>query len=334
MGIKFYCPQGHKLHVKSFLAGKKGVCPHCGAKVRIPHESQRGHKEDDGSPEPEESDISSEHGENRALVAGAREVAQVGAVATPVATPVANQPQPLPSAAPGLAEPLRRPAAPVQPALAAASPAPVVGGASLPMGTPAAVSAAVPVGSPRVAAPADPVFAVAPATPVAIASPTSVPAPLPAGPTVAVPDPFADALNAEWYICPPSGGRYGPATSEILKRWIAEGRVTPDSLVWRSGWSDWRAASAVLPAMAALASAGRPGSGGPPPAPISPAVPVSPASGGVIRDASKSAATAATSNYVAHKRSNSSLGVIIVVLLGVISVALLGALVWVLRTKS
>jgi len=39
MGIKFNCPNGHKLNVKSFLAGKKGICPDCGEKFIIPHES-------------------------------------------------------------------------------------------------------------------------------------------------------------------------------------------------------------------------------------------------------------------------------------------------------
>jgi hypothetical protein len=38
MGIRFLCPNGHKLHVKSHLAGRKGVCPTCGAKVLIPQE--------------------------------------------------------------------------------------------------------------------------------------------------------------------------------------------------------------------------------------------------------------------------------------------------------
>ena len=41
MGIRFYCPNGHKLNVKSFLAGKRGICPHCGSKVDIPLESTR-----------------------------------------------------------------------------------------------------------------------------------------------------------------------------------------------------------------------------------------------------------------------------------------------------
>ncbi|HND55851.1 MAG TPA: hypothetical protein PLV92_25720, partial [Pirellulaceae bacterium] len=40
MGIKFHCPNGHKLNVKSFLAGRRGVCPHCGARMMIPLESE------------------------------------------------------------------------------------------------------------------------------------------------------------------------------------------------------------------------------------------------------------------------------------------------------
>lgn len=39
MGIRFQCPNGHSLNVKSFLAGKRGVCPTCGVKLFIPQES-------------------------------------------------------------------------------------------------------------------------------------------------------------------------------------------------------------------------------------------------------------------------------------------------------
>jgi len=53
MGIRFYCPNGHKLHVKAFQAGHRGVCPHCGAKVQIPYESTRpsSREEKAGSPQ-------------------------------------------------------------------------------------------------------------------------------------------------------------------------------------------------------------------------------------------------------------------------------------------
>jgi hypothetical protein len=40
MGIRFLCPSGHKLNVKSFLAGKRAICPQCGAKVIVPETSE------------------------------------------------------------------------------------------------------------------------------------------------------------------------------------------------------------------------------------------------------------------------------------------------------
>jgi hypothetical protein len=43
MGIRFQCPHCHgKLHVKSFLAGKQGICPHCEQSLRIPDASESG----------------------------------------------------------------------------------------------------------------------------------------------------------------------------------------------------------------------------------------------------------------------------------------------------
>lgn len=41
MGIKFRCPNGHKLNVKSHQAGKKGYCPKCETQVDVPLTSQR-----------------------------------------------------------------------------------------------------------------------------------------------------------------------------------------------------------------------------------------------------------------------------------------------------
>jgi len=39
MGIVAFCPQGHRVKVKDHLAGRKGICPECGARFRIPLES-------------------------------------------------------------------------------------------------------------------------------------------------------------------------------------------------------------------------------------------------------------------------------------------------------
>ncbi|MDR2344632.1 MAG: DUF4339 domain-containing protein [Planctomycetaceae bacterium] len=41
MGIRFFCPNGHKLNVKSSLAGLKGFCPECGIELVIPLTSTR-----------------------------------------------------------------------------------------------------------------------------------------------------------------------------------------------------------------------------------------------------------------------------------------------------
>ena len=64
-------------------------------------------------------------------------------------------------------------------------------------------------------------------------------------------DPLAEAPEAIWYVRPPSGGQFGPATSDIMRAWIAEGRISPDSLVWREGWRDWKGASDTFPQLGA-----------------------------------------------------------------------------------
>jgi GYF domain 2 len=42
------------------------------------------------------------------------------------------------------------------------------------------------------------------------------------------------------------GKEYGPADLEALLAWKAEGRIGPDTLVWREGTSDWRPLSQVI----------------------------------------------------------------------------------------
>jgi hypothetical protein len=128
VGIRFHCPNGHKLHVKAFLAGKRGVCPHCGAKFTIPP-------------------------------------TELGAV-----TP----------------RPRREPA---DSSAKLPSPAPPLGGSEV---SRSASTAAI------------------------------------------------------WHVRLPSGDEYGPTTDSMLRSWIAEGRVSPDSLVWREGWDEWRAMNGLF----------------------------------------------------------------------------------------
>ncbi|MCU0721765.1 MAG: DUF4339 domain-containing protein [Pirellula sp.] len=57
---------------------------------------------------------------------------------------------------------------------------------------------------------------------------------------------------AQWYVRPPSGGQYGPADAKLLTQWIAENRVTADSLIWFDGLTQWTVAGAVLPELFAF----------------------------------------------------------------------------------
>ena len=106
MGIHIRCPNGHELNVKSHLAGKRGVCPHCGARFQIP-----GHSHQDSHP---------------------------------------------------------------------------------------------------------------------------------------YVDPIAESPESLWHVRPPSGEQYGPADAATIERWLAEGRVPADALVWRQGWPEWRTAASTF----------------------------------------------------------------------------------------
>jgi uncharacterized membrane protein len=48
----------------------------------------------------------------------------------------------------------------------------------------------------------------------------------------------------EWF-CVVGGTRYGPISEEVLKQWIAEGRLKADDLVWTVGMAEWIRAAAV-----------------------------------------------------------------------------------------
>lgn len=190
MGIKFLCPNGHKLNVKAFLAGKKGVCPECRQRFVIPIESMPKQRV-------ESIGIST---------AGAEE---------DVAQDAPDEPIEIGSA---------------QAYSQAAH------GQAIPMGTSVGMSG----GGAVVADAHESMKGGAPihSAPVAPPMPTMSPAP-------AV-DPLEEAPNAQWYVRPPTGGQFGPARAELLRRWISEGRVSGDSLVWREGWTDWKPAS-ILP---------------------------------------------------------------------------------------
>jgi len=187
MGIRFYCPNGHKLNVKSFLAGMRGICPHCGARVNIPLQSTR----------PSSKELRRQRAEaakrSSAVAAGT-----VGETAAPEGEYEA------------------RVALPTDPDSSTSNPS----------GSPpqqASNAATVQQGGPgQIAA--------------------------------QQPDPLDEAPNACWYVIPPSGGQYGPASREVMRTWLSEGRIGPETLVWREGWPDWREARNVFPEVSLVGS--------------------------------------------------------------------------------
>lgn len=159
MGIKFNCPNGHRMNVKSFLAGKKGKCPKCGVAVDVPMQSVEADvaetmiapaQEEEGPPEYIDS------GDDADVDLDDNVVAMERAAAKAAARSASRMPKPI-----------------------------------------------------------------------------------------------ADDPMAYWYTCNQSGDRYGPVTGEALNRWLDEGRVAPESLVWREGWPQWRKADGVFPTLRA-----------------------------------------------------------------------------------
>lgn len=59
-------------------------------------------------------------------------------------------------------------------------------------------------------------------------------------------DPLLEKPDAVWFVRTTSGGQYGPATSDVMRSWIVEGRVGYQMLVWRSDWADWLPAERVF----------------------------------------------------------------------------------------
>lgn len=266
MGIKFHCPNGHKMNVKAFLAGKRGKCPKCGASVRIPQESTTPAAKDD-----------QDSGED--LLAAA----------------LGTQPSPSPSVtttAPAVPTPSRAPAP-----------------------TPAAVVTAVrPVTRPAFAPAIPTVPTVAPS--YVPQSPAVVRVPVPGGAAFAS-DPISEAPSAIWYVRPPSGGQYGPARGDVMRKWLADGRVSGDSIVWREGFRDWKNASEIFPSLMAAAPVAPP----PPPPPSEPSTPTAPKSSRI------------QSRYEARRSQGNGMAIVVLVLLAVICVALvIGLVVVVMNT--
>ena len=133
---------------------------------------------------------------------------------------------------------------------------------------------------------------------------------------LATDDPIAEAPAAIWYVRPPTGGQYGPARGDIMRKWISEGRVSSDSLVWREGWTDWQNAGKLFPVLQAAGTAGG-------------SLPSAPAVSTTVPITARSSLRTAT-RYQEKKRESNSLAIGILVSLGLVCLVLVGVLVYLL----
>jgi len=168
MGVRFQCPNGHALHVKAHLAGKRGICPECNARFIVPSFN------------------------------GGRVSAVVGNVSSSGNAPKNSLPDQSGSTIIAAAASSSN----------LATPMPRSDSTILPPGRRGEI-------------------------------PSSLPADESQEPAV------------EWYVRPALGGQYGPASTRVFQQWIEEGRVANDSLVWRTGWPDWRSGEEAVQQVAA-----------------------------------------------------------------------------------
>ncbi len=201
MGIKFFCPNGHKVNVKSFLAGKKGLCPKCGVRVDIPLQSvaQAAGPSNNGDAADDSDEL----------------VDQISA-AHPTAASISGDALNLDP----LALDERRPNSGF-----AGSPGLTVRGAANANGGHPTKNGNAGGGRGMFGEPQADDFLLPPRTQV--------------GPQ--------HQASAVWHVQFSTGQQLGPLDDAVLQQWVGEGRISPDDLLWREGWSQWQSAMTVFP---------------------------------------------------------------------------------------
>jgi hypothetical protein len=98
-----------------------------------------------------------------------------------------------------------------------------------------------------------------------------------------------------------------------MRKWIAEGRVSGDSLVWREGWVDWRNAAQLFPSLTGGAAS------------------VAPPAGPII---AAPQATRTATRYAARKQGGSGVAIAALIGLVLVCVVLVAVLVVVLTQQG
>jgi hypothetical protein len=208
MGIRFACHHcGKRLNIKRELAGKRGICPACATRFRIPLSDATTSLPVDQKPQPQPQDHAAiQNGSfSPSNTANDAPDAKTGAETPLSKEPLANEPD---EHTPRQDQPF---------AVAQGHELASRGGAS--------------GDEPHVASPGGASSVLQEAVSAAAILNHHEP-------------------EATWYVRPPSGGQYGPASTELLCQWIEQGRVAAASLLWRDGWPQWRSAAEALPEVA------------------------------------------------------------------------------------
>ncbi len=214
MGIRFHCHHcHHELHVKDFQGGKRGRCPECQGKFRIPLS---------------DAELSSEVDEatNQLAVAGTDQTSKAklhGQESKPIGNNVAKQ------VVPRYKEVTVSGAKSSAPKAQAAKP-------HVPKNKAAKQHAAKAIAAKSIDSPTENEVS-------ATQNKQTVAPKVDLAPdTQQLPRAIIDFPAGTWHVRPAAGGQYGPAPAETMGQWLIEGRVARDALVWRDDWSEWLSA--------------------------------------------------------------------------------------------
>ncbi len=216
MGIRFRCHHcNSELHVKDFQGGRRGRCPECGGKFRIP---------------PADAEFSLEVGQEPAPAASLVESQTTNAA-------VSSQPRRSASAA--AEQPAKSGRSTERSGNGEPTSKSVAAVASQSSTQPqASVSPAQPPEEPAEETAEE--TAEEPQRRPVNADGATEPAESPPPAAAAVlPTSLSEAPAATWYVRPPAGGQYGPAPTETCIQWLIEGRICRETLVWRDDWPEW-----------------------------------------------------------------------------------------------
>jgi hypothetical protein len=307
MGIKFYCPSGHRLHVKESLAGRRGVCPHCGEKVIIPVPQAA---QDTST---HRASSNSDNGSAASPAAEGEDARSQDAPAHTAGSPAEKSPEPAPT------QPQSVRLAWSQDQIAMSDDV-----------TPAPGRKREPD---AFAAPASAGDAVAPLEPSTASTAHGEDAAA-ATREAAWLAPLEEAPAARWYVRLSGGERFGPATADVMADWLRDGRVPKDAWLWREGWPDWKPAGDVFAGQKAVDVSHPPNSAAKLSAasadnnqPKGAARPAEPMAEGLftLRDAGDE-----RMRRLVHQQRASQRGLLVVALLAVVTIVLFSVLLYVL----